>query len=79
MALSNLINMRIFSTTFFYISIAKNCYMKLKVLPLSLFLYKSHIFNSFVPIFAFINDKKKHLTLTHVWLGQDANILHKFQ
>ena len=30
--------------------------MKLKVLPL---LYKSHIFNSFVHIFAFINDKKK--------------------
>ena len=47
--------------------------MKLKVLPLSFFLYKSHIFNSFVPI---LNDKKaSNIDLTgNVWSSQDANI-----
>ena len=51
--------------------------MKLKVLPLSLFLYKSHFFNSFVPIVAIINYKKaSDIDLAgNVWFGQDANIL----
>ena len=53
--------------------------MKLKVLPLSLFLYKSHFFNSFIPIFAFINDKNaSNIDLAgNVWFGQDANISSK--
>ena len=50
--------------------------MKLKILPLSLFLYKSHFFNSFVPILAFINDKKaSNIDLAgNVWFGQNSNI-----
>ena len=53
--------------------------MKLKVLALSLFVYKSHFFNSFVPIFVFINDKKaSNIDLAgNVWFGQDANISSK--
>ena len=54
--------------------------MKLKVLPLSLFLDKSHFFNSFVPIFAFINDKKNASNIDlagNVWFSQDANISSK--
>ena len=51
--------------------------MKLKVLPLSLFLCKSYFF-SFVPIFAFINDNKTIIDLAgNVWFGQDANISSK--
>ena len=45
----------------------------------SFFLYKSNYFNSFVPIFAFINDKKvSNIDLVgNVWFGQDAIISSK--
>ena len=53
--------------------------MKFKVLPLSFFFYKSHFFNRFVPIIAFLNDKKpSNFDLAgNVWFGQDANISSK--
>ena len=55
--------------------------MKLEVLPLSLFLYKFHFFNTFIPIFAFVNDLKKNASnidlAGNVWFGQDANISSK--
>ena len=51
--------------------------MKLKVLPLSLFLYKYHFFNSFVSIFAFIKKASNIDLAGNVWFGQDANISSK--
>ena len=56
------------------------CCMKLKVLYVSLFLYKSHFFKSFVPLFASIlnvNKASNNDLSGNAWFGQDANISSK--